>query len=982
MPESTSSPSSAALRGLAQALRHDDEAAPADATVFGDYQLEEEIARGGMGIVYRAWQVSLTRPVAVKVMREGGFADGREISRFRQEAEAAAALRHPGIVPVYESGTQGGRFYYAMEWIDGPNLAEVTRANPATARQAASWLREVAEAIAHAHARGVIHRDLKPANVLLDPEGRTRVTDFGMAQRADTAGGLTLSGQMLGTPGYMAPEIAAGQARTAGTAADVYGLGALLFHLLTGRAPFIGESHATVLRQVMEAEPVSPRLLNPSVPRDLETICLKALEREPACRYPGAQEMAHDLDRFLHGEPVRACPVSGAARAWRWCRRKPALAASLVAIALLGAGIVETTLRSNRRIETLRREAVERLYASDMRLALQYIAEGKYGAAAALVERHEPDASGEDLRGFEWRLAREFCRSGEVAALEHMSGTVRAVAVSPDGRWLVAAAENLRVWEAQDGAPLLRRTMSENTRALALAPDSRRLAVSLPGGGLRVLALENLTTQHTAALPEDVAALAWRADGSALELIAGKQQWRWSPGAGDPAVAAELPGTARQPCFSRDATLAAFMHEAAGPEEAVRFTVWDAAAGRSLQTVPLPIDRIVRGYTFSPDGRTLATGDYSGRVAVWERPFAAEKWNVAAHRGMVDEVAFATDGRFIAASGGQSVLLLSATGRGEAGWLRGHRSMVNAAAFSPDNCHILTGDESGAVKWWKVPGAGKPEDIPSGGGILASQDGGMLAWAAGPRMVLAPAGAAPRVMSKPDNTKWPLLSREAAWFPSSRDDEPAVLRVASDGSGESFNLPGSLAAVAPDDRWLVCTAPASGLPVLHDRTGVRPDMISGDEPRPATPAFSADGSLCALGFRNGEVRVLATSTGAEVCRFRAHRRWAYGRGFSPDGRLLATVGFDGHARLWEMPGGRLVRDFVSSFDTLWSVALSPDGRRLAAGTGESSVILWNTENGLETGLIALGPPQQTVELLTFTPDGAALYAHGRLLRAP
>ena len=953
---------------------------------FGDYFLEEEIARGGMGIVYRAQQISLDRTVAVKVMKEGLFAAGREVERFRQEASAAAALQHPGIVPVYESGECEGRFFYAMEWIAGPNLAEVTRERPAAARQAAQWVLEVAEAMQHAHAHGVVHRDLKPANVMLDDAGRARVTDFGMAQRADTAGGLTLSGQMLGTPGYMAPEVAGGNARTAGAAADIYGLGALLFHLLTGRAPFIGESHATILRQLADAEPVSPRLLNGSVPRDVETVCLKALHREPPRRYATAQDMADDLARYLHGEPVRARPVSRLESAWRWCRRKPALAASLTAVLLLGAGIVFTTLRSRRRIEGLRREAVERLYASDMRLALQNIAEGKYGAAAALVERHEPGAEGEDLRGFEWRLAREFCRGGERAALETMDGPVRVAGLSSDGRWLAAGADNLRVWEVNGAVPVLRGTVPDKTRALAFAPAGRRLAVSFAGGEVRILDAENITPAlFTAHLAEPAEAMAWRADGTALEMIAGRRQWRWSPGQGEPVAVTELPSVPRLPSFSAGAQVAGYLHEPQAGE-AWRLAVRDTVAGRGLGEIPVPLDRVLRTFGFSADGAWLATGDYSGRLALRAAPFDRESWDEVVHRGMVTALAFSPDGKVMASAGDQVIRLMDMASHYPRGILRGHRGMIDALAISPDGKQVLSGDQSGAVKWWDRPAPAQSGDIPADGGLIASMDGAALCWEWGVplRIVLALPGQAPVLTGVARGERVPVLTRRECLLFSRNAETRTALRVTPGGppAGEIIALPGPLECCSPDGRWLVVRVPETELLTLLDRTGARAPMTLSEEARPAAPVFSDDGSLCALGYRTGEVRVLATATGAEVCRVQAHRGWAYQAAFSRDGQRLATVGFDGRARLWKVADGSMVREFVSSADTLWCVALSPDGARIAAGTGESTVILWDTASGLETGTIPLGPPQRLVETLVFTPDGAALIVHGRLLRAP
>ena len=278
---------------------------------FGDYELLEEVARGGMGVVYRAWQRSLKRQVAVKMLLAGEFASAAFVRRFRQEAEAAANLRHPNIVSIYEVGQHDGQHFFSMEFIAGPNLAELVRERPLPARAAAAYLKTIAEAVAFAHKHGTLHRDLKPSNVLIDPvTDQPRITDFGLARRfADSESlsqtqsearswELTRTGQALGSPAYMAPEQASGRA-TVGPAADLYSLGALLYHLITGRPPFQSDTIAETLRQVQEQEPIAPRRLNPTVPEALQTICLKCLEKEPARRYASAQALADDLGRFL-----------------------------------------------------------------------------------------------------------------------------------------------------------------------------------------------------------------------------------------------------------------------------------------------------------------------------------------------------------------------------------------------------------------------------------------------------------------------------------------------------------------------------------------------------------------------------------------------------------------------------------------------------------------------------------------------------------
>ncbi len=344
------------IAGAADAAR---QAAHRLPRVFGDYQLLEEIARGGMGVVYKARQVSLDRIVAVKMILTGPLASDAEVERFCVEAQAAAQLDHPHIVPVIEVGQIDGQRYFSMGFVDGISLAHRLAEGPLPRREAVTLLLAVADAVQYAHERGVVHRDLKPANILLDSAGRPRITDFGLAKRVSDESGLTATGQVIGTPSFMPPEQAAGKVGLIGPVSDVYSLGAVLYAVLTGHPPFQAASAVDTLKQVLEQEPVALRRLDPTVPRDLETIALKCLEKNPARRYPSAKSVADELRRFLSGKPILARPVRLLERGYRRCRQYPLVASLGALVTLLLIAVTVTSTVAALRINVLRDEAVE-----------------------------------------------------------------------------------------------------------------------------------------------------------------------------------------------------------------------------------------------------------------------------------------------------------------------------------------------------------------------------------------------------------------------------------------------------------------------------------------------------------------------------------------------------------------------------------------------------------------------------------------------
>ena len=396
---------------------------------FGDYDLLQEIARGGMGIIYKARQRSLGRIVAVKVLISGEFARPEFVQRFRTEAEAAARLQHPNIVAIHEVGEHEGVRYFSMDYVEGTNLAQHLNGQSLPPIQAADYLRTIAEAVHYAHQQGLLHRDLKPSNVLIDPFGEPRITDFGLAKELSGSSDLTLTGQVLGTPGYLPPEQADPTCGPLTPAADIYSLGAILYFILTTRAPFAAGSLHETLRQVLTCDPVAPRLLNPEIPRDLQTICLKCLEREPHRRYATAAALAEDLRRFIQGETIIARSPSGTGRLIRWCRRRPAVATIWLLILALAAGSTSSTVwiaNARRRAET----ALAQVRSTEM-TGRERLREARLAEARAVRHTTLP---GRRAQGLAALGAAAGIRPGPDLRNEALA-TLMLPDVSPETRW-------------------------------------------------------------------------------------------------------------------------------------------------------------------------------------------------------------------------------------------------------------------------------------------------------------------------------------------------------------------------------------------------------------------------------------------------------------------------------------------------------------------------------------------------------------------
>ena len=469
---------------------------PASVRYFGDYELLDEIAQGGMGVVYKARQKTLNRIVAVKMVLAGHLASDQDIKRFEEEAKTAATLKHRSIVPIHEVGRNHGQHYFSMDFVDGPNLAEVIRTDPPSPKKAARIIQEVAEAVNYAHQEGIVHRDIKPSNILIDPSGDVQITDFGLALRVGDGSQLTQSGQILGTPAYMPPEQALGKRDLVGPASDIYAMGAVLFEMLTGRPPFRGESASDTIRQLLDTEPLAPRQLNTKTPRDLETICLKCLDKQPHQRYGTAALLADDLSRFLANKPIHARPVGRLERVARWARREPKVAMlTMTAAFLLVAGAIVSTLlaieaekRANS--ERTQRALVERreteanearklaeqreadaivakaaeataknlaeerfkeshwhLYQSRMQLMRRGFEDGEFGLLSRMLDQSVPAQDEPDFRGWEWYFLHDQCSQRMKLLPVHLrnSASPPVIAWSADGHHLATAREEIGI---------------------------------------------------------------------------------------------------------------------------------------------------------------------------------------------------------------------------------------------------------------------------------------------------------------------------------------------------------------------------------------------------------------------------------------------------------------------------------------------------------------------------------------------------------
>jgi WD40 repeat protein/serine/threonine protein kinase len=828
---------------------------------------------------------------------------------------------------------------------------------------------QVAQALAYAHAHGIIHRDIKPANLLLDTSGVLWVSDFGLVKTQDPA--LTDTGDLVGTLRYMAPERFRGECDTR---ADVYALGLTLYELLALRPAFDGKDRLHLVEQIGRQEPARLRVLDPRIPRDLETIIMKAIEKDPRRRYASAEDMAEDLRRYLADEPIKARRIGPLERLGRWGRRNPlvaGLSAAVVLITVIGfAGVFgqmqvalahEQQANANAAEANLQRdearalnERLQRtLYAAHMNLAQQAWEAGSAGRVLELLDQHRPKAGETDLRGFEWHYLNRLCH----AEFLTLKGGAGSVAYSPDGKRLASASYGegtMKVWDAQTGQELL--SLKGSYIGVGFSPDGKRLA-SIDGNQVKVLDAQ--TGQELLTIKQSVNCVVFSPDGKRLAspTLTTKE---WAVKVLDAQTGQEvltLKGGFESVTFSPDGKRIAALAIKEPPNPgAGAVKVWDAQTGQELLSL-----KGQGAVVFSPDGKRLAIGSADSTVKVWDAQTGQELLTVNGQ----GPVAFSPDGKRLASTDQQTVKVWDAQTGQELLTLKGHTGNVGGVAFSPDGKHLASASsEDGTVKVWDAQTGQKPLTFPREATTIASMafssDGKRLASGSG-------------------------VSSEAKVWDVQTGQVLLTLK------GHTRRVDG--VAFSPDGKYLASASGANAwdrsqceAKVWDAQTGQGLLTLKGGA---YSVAYSPDGKRLATGSEGGydkqgkplaaDLKVWDARTGQELLTLKGHTGEVLSVAFSPDGKRLASGGgaFDfttkastAEVKVWDAQSGQELHSLKGHTGPVRSVVFSPDSKRLASASEDKTVKVWDTQTGNE--LRTLGGHTNPVHWVIFSPDGKRL----------
>ena len=982
---------------------------------FAGCVLERRIARGGMGIVFAARQPELGRVVAVKVLASGIFAGDEARERFLAEAQTVARLEHPGIVPLLEAGEWEDQAYFIMPLLAGGSLAGLLSAGRRhSPDEAAALLAPLARAVHHAHQRGVLHRDIKPGNILLDESGNPHLTDFGVAKIVERETVMTRTHSFLGTPAYMAPE-QAGSGSEVTTSSDVYGLGAVFYELLTGQVPFAGGTTMETVRQLLTKDPRRPSALNPRVDRDLETICLTCLEKDPAQRYLSAAALAEDLERWQRGEPIAARHAGWLERGWKWMRRHPTLAAAwtiaLVAafLALAVGTVLSLRLGHSRTISAAlaeeRRAEVARLHASDVAEHLdRHDAPGARRAASECLAMEEAAAPG-PARSAAIARAKE-----RIAAVERVSprllqdwkheAATSSGALSPDGR--VAAclsAGVLHVYDTASGQRLMEPLELSREQSLGYmdclgfnATGELLFAVARKGGQLHA---SMVSLKESRWLWRDQRLTIYpQFDAAGERLLFGHPAGvRWID-----ARSGEPGPFLREGNFSRLA-LSPDNRWAAIASASGDIFIHDARDGTGLHgPLRVPGRSNIVDMNFSSDGRWFAactgTEQGAGQLGVWEMPMARLSPPPAEQQNKnIWGVDFSPDGKRLLAWGFQNTRVRDPAEAAPPGELFAGSGFVNMAAWSPDNSMVATCGTLGSVFFWDVgyqtetlmrlPHDGQVYTAawsPDGNHMLTTGgDGCLRYWRLPPRDfsllgIQADAGIQ-RMRWSPDGRILCADSRQGTKAWDAMRGQPAT-PIAPPTPPDS--LPEGWMLSPGHDLAVMATDANGGFEIIETSSGRarhhlrHPGRSCGIE---LIFAFSPDGSrLLSMGkdatLESCEALLWDTATGKPAAFRLPHKDDILAGTFSPDGSMIATAGMDMVTRLWRASDGFCIGALPRHGYWVWNVAFSPDGSRLATASADHTARVWDIRT-----LTSISPPMQHRNIvlnLAWNPQGTRL----------